>query len=381
MPKNFLLTKYFFPIQQRITLSSHFGFEFDNPRTEKEIAHVKRIITNTYNSGIVGVLPPYSKDEDIVTLELIIKKFRDTYSKDDQYIKSFFRSYKRRYLFDYLARMWCIIRFNDDGVSEDLDTIYQEMKEKGQKGFVLLDDNNPALVNSESLINYCHLLSLLSHSEGNNYFGRIFIFNPDQLFRPIVLDDLTLDLAMVYSDLHDFRERPEHRDLMDWIFWRFGSIEIIKNAETLEKAFDNGRAEQLLYVGGLLGIANQTPDIRIRLLVLTSIIELLVTHNPDTNRFNIEDSINKQFILKASILIYKNDKGNDIELIKKRLKLIYQQRSNIAHGNFEEINKITRKEGLHDYFESLVVDLYAYVRAILEVYLSDIKYVEFIKAG
>jgi uncharacterized protein YqgQ len=380
MPENFLLTKYFFPIQQPITLSRRFGFEFDNPRTEKEITHVKRFITDLYDSGVISVIPPYSK-EDVVTLELIIKRFGSVYSKNNEYVKNFFRPYKRRYLFDYLAKMWCVIRFNDDGVSEYIDEVNQEMREKGQKGFVLLDDNSPALLNAQALINYCQLLSLLSHNEGSEYFGRYFIYNPDQLFEPVLLDNLTDDLIMLSSDLYNAKNRPEHRDSMDWIFWRFGSKEIIKNAQALEMAFDNGQAEQLLYIGGLLDVANRTHDIRIRLLILTSIIELLVTRNPDTSRFNVDDSINKQFQLKAGILIYLNNKEIDIELIKKRLKMIYQQRSNVAHGNFGEIDKISKKEGMHEHFDSLVSDLYAYVRAIIEEYLKDTKFVEFIKAG
>ncbi len=380
MPKNFLLTKYFFPIRQNITLSRRFGFEFDNPRTDKEIAYVKRFITDLYESGVIGVIPPYSK-EDVVTLESIVKSFRDAYSKDDEYVKEFFKAYKRKNLFDYFAKIWCVVRFDDAGQSEQLDEMYQEMREKGQKGFVLLDDKNPALINAQSLINYCHLLALLSHNEGKDYFGRDFIFNPDQLYERVLLDDLMMNLIMLTGDIHNYKTRPEHREQMDWMCWRFGSKEILKNASIIEKAFDNGQAEQLLYIGGLLGIANRTYDIRIRLLILTSIIELLVTRNPDTGRFNVEDSINKQFQLKASILIYLNDKENDIDLVKKRLKMIYQQRSDVAHGNFGEIDKIIKNEGMHDHFDSLVVDLYAFVRAIIEEYLKDTKFVEFIKAG
>jgi uncharacterized protein YqgQ len=116
-------------------------------------------------------------------------------------------------------------------------------------------------------------------------------------------------------------------------------------------------------------------------LILTSVIELLVTRNPDTSRFNVEDSINKQFQLKASILVYLNNKETDIEDVKKRLKTIYQQRSNVAHGNFSEIDKVTKKEGMHGYYDSLISDLYAYNRAIIEEYLKDTKFVEFIKTG
>jgi hypothetical protein len=109
----------------------------------------------------------------------------------------------------------------------------------------------------------------------------------------------------------------------------------------------------------------------------------LLTHNPDFSRFNVEDSISKQFQLKASILIYLNNKTRSINAVKNRLRTIYQQRSNIAHGNFQAVEKyiqsLSKKEGEEEYFDDLIVDLYGYVRAILEEYLKDQALVEFLK--
>lgn len=385
MPSNFLLTKYFFPLSQPIPLSSFLNFEFDNPRTDQEIAYAKRHISDLYESGIVGVLPQHSK-EDVVTLDLVVKSFRDTYSKDSEYVKIFFRGYKKKDVFDYLAKMWCVIRFDDRGEIESIDNAYKEMHEKGEVGVILLNDESLIAKNSETLVKYSDLLALLSHTEGKDYFGRDFIFEPDQLHERKLFHDLTNHLVMLYSTNYAYKTRVEDHDGLSWIFdWKLGSKKILNNAALLEKVFANGKTEQLLYVGNLLGIANRTRDIKIRILILTSIIELLVTRSPDANRFNVEDSINKQFQLKASILVYMNDRKIDLDLLKKRLKTIYQQRSNIAHGNFGEyenyVRKLSKKEGEEEYLDDLVVDLYAYVRAILEEYLKDPKFVEFIKAG
>jgi hypothetical protein len=166
MTLNYLLTKYFFSLSKPITLSSYLKFEFDNPRTEKEIEYAKRFLTDQYDSGIIGVLPPHSK-EDIVTLKMIVKSLRDAYSKDDEYVNSFFKGYKGNNLFDYFARMRCIILFEDEGEVQRIENSYQEMRKKGETGFVLLDDDRPILRNSESLIDYNCLLALLSHTEGN----------------------------------------------------------------------------------------------------------------------------------------------------------------------------------------------------------------------
>ncbi|NOR71586.1 MAG: hypothetical protein GQ532_18180 [Methylomarinum sp.] len=97
----------------------------------------------------------------------------------------------------------------------------------------------------------------------------------------------------------------------------------------------------------------------------------------------MEDSISKQFQLKASVLIYGNDKQNDINRIQKRLKTIYEQRSNIAHGNFSQVNKyinsLCKKEGEEECFYDLINELYVYVKVIIEEYIKDPNYIKFLK--
>jgi hypothetical protein len=161
----------------------------------------------------------------------------------------------------------------------------------------------------------------------------------------------------------------------------------------LDKAFNEGNSEKLLYIGNILKVVgHDLHDEKIKLLLLTSIIELMLTHNPDLQRYNVEDSINKQFQLKATTLIYLNDTSRSIKDIKNRLKTIYTQRSNVAHGNFHEIEKYIDKlsknrkaedeeMGGGEYFVSLITDLYVYIRAILEEYLKDRGFVEFLKDG
>ncbi len=158
-----------------------------------------------------------------------------------------------------------------------------------------------------------------------------------------------------------------------------------ENARLIESAFAHNLAEKLIYVGELLRIANDVFDEKVRLLMLTSIIELLLTHNPDTGRFNVEDSINRQFQLKAALLVYQNNRELDLEQLKRRLKTIYQQRSNVAHGNFgavqDYIRKLKKTGGEEEHFEDLIIDLYSFVRAIIEEYLKDVRLVEFLKGS
>jgi len=89
------------------------------------------------------------------------------------------------------------------------------------------------------------------------------------------------------------------------------------------------------------------------------------------------------FFLKTAILIYKKDKRKKIELLGSRLKEIYTQRSNIAHGNFKEFNKflasLAKRSGDDQFFVSLIEDCYWYLRLIVEEYILDMEYIDFLK--
>ena len=170
--------------------------------------------------------------------------------------------------------------------------------------------------------------------------------------------------------------------------WRWEFFPTIKNdlfdiAETLDAAFAQGQLDKLLYIGSILRIAGQeSPDAKVKVLLLTSILELLLTHNPDFNRFNVEDSINKQFQLKTSVLLYLNNPSTDVDEAKKRLKAIYQARSSIAHGNFGELSKIAgKKRSECDPIEDYAEYLYLCIRVVLEEYLKNRRFVEFLKSS
>jgi hypothetical protein len=227
------------------------------------------------------------------------------------------------------------------------------------------------------------LMISLIHTESNSYFGRTLLARHEVIdFRQpsfqIQQDFLMFSIASL--------SYPDADDELRWRFFPYARDEIDRAVAQLNNAFGRGLEEELLYIGGLLKlIGHETHDNKIRLLLLTSILELVLTHNPDSNRFNVEESINKQFQLKASILVYLNDKSKEIDSIKKRLKTIYQQRSNIVHGNFKALDKyissLPKKEGQEEHFDSLIGDAYSYVRAVLEELLKDQGFVEFLKAN
>jgi len=385
---NFLLTFYIYPLKEKITLSESQRFYLDNPRTEEEISVLKDYLIRAYESGYDLRLPIHS-DEESVTIEDLLFGFRDEFSQEDKYVREFFQLYERERVFEFIARMWVVARFDNEGEDERMNNEHKKMLEEGEMSFVLLGDDHPMsfallgddhpiVVNSERLANYCSLLSLMCHSDRDKYFGTSLLLDPKRI-------DRMMPPSRVVWLTFFFLLNPSYRsDAGKWEFLPTAMTEIRRVSSVLEDAFSEGLSEKLIYIGSILRIASHhTADTKVRVLLLTTVIELLLTHNPNSQRYNVEDSISKQFQLKTSTLVYLNDKTRDINHIKKQLKTIYGQRSNIAHGNFgavsKYVNNLSKVEGKEEYFDDLVVDLYTYIRAILEEYFKDKVFVDFLK--
>jgi Apea-like HEPN len=378
---NFLTTSYVYPLPEKIILSRQLNFSLDNPRTPDEISTVKDYLLEAYELE-QKKRSLFHAHRPIEDYERILFEFRDAFSGENTYIAKFFDSYEREDIFEFIASMWVIARFDDEGETQFIKEELAKLSHLGEY-HALLEEDSPIVRNSARLISYSYLLSLLAHSEDDYYFGRCFVPEPNQGIQgepveKLWRDFLTLE-TVVQSDLQDEENEP-----LRWMFLPSALDDLQKTTQLLEKAFDEGQTEKLLYIGGILKVASyDTKDVKIAVVMLTSIIELLLTHSPNASRFNVEDSISKQFQLKASILIYLNNKAEDINHIKKRLKTIYEQRSNIAHGNFGElhkyIGKLSKKEGEEEGVEDLKSDLYKYIRIILEEYLKDRGLVDFLK--
>jgi hypothetical protein len=197
---------------------------------------------------------------------------------------------------------------------------------------------------------------------------------------------LCREFAMFYFALDQYGDAT-FEDEMRWKLLHRAEQPLGEIVEQLDSALEEeSRKEKLMYVASLLKtVGEDVSDEKVKLVMLVSIVELLLTHSPDYNRFNVEDSISKQFRLKAGLLIYLNDKSRDLNRIKERLKTMYALRSSIAHGNFTAVSRyvesLSRREGEEEYFSDLITDLYVYIRAILNEYLKDPALVEFLKAN
>ncbi len=143
-----------------------------------------------------------------------------------------------------------------------------------------------------------------------------------------------------------------------------------------------GHEDTLLYAGDVLQAVSQTYDPRFKLVLLVSIFELLLTHSPDFGRFNVEDSISRQFVLKASVLLREAGERN-LDQLRANLRRLYDLRSAIAHGDFSRVGKTLkvpqeREQARVGEYVSLA---YSYLRRVLWQFLKDPAYVAYLKVN
>ena len=394
---NFILTTYIHPIEKSIIISEKLNFALDNPRTEKEIGlvlnHIKKSLNSSdevYQNEHYFRLPIYNtkETEGILTVESIILDVQKNYSEPDNHVGKFFELNKSNDILEILAKMWIIARYDDKGEHERLIQEGNEMRLKGQTGFFMLNKGNPIIDNSNDLISYCYLLSLLLHTNQDTYFGKSFLVQHNSYDIGYPKVNRLLNKAVVFLGLMAYTKEVSNEEER-WDSFYHIQDELINVSQSLDNIIDDTNKEKILYIANLLKVVgHEIKDTRYKLVTLVSIIELLLTHSPDYRRFNIEDSISKQFRLKSSILIYQNNRERDLEWIKRRLKDIYNQRSNIAHGNFKSLNDYLKKEvkkDERDYADEEIIlgdltgDIFKFIRAIIEEYIKDRKLVEFIK--
>lgn len=402
---NFILTTYIYPIEIEIQISKRFKFSLDNPRTKEEIQLVTQHLEKSLNSpkelyqdGWNANLPIFLTEETkgFASVESALFEFEKNYSKIDRYVKKFFEENKDKNLLEKVARMWVIGRFDDEGHMESMKISKSKMKEEGKRGFFMLDKGNPVVDNSNNLINFSHLISLLLHTEKSDYYGESFFLHQDLLsFQELKIDRFLNQTVMMFAMVSHTIEI--HHEEERWKSILHIREDLIKLCSDLDSIIDESNEDKILFISNLLKITNEEiNDSRYKLVTLISIIELLLTHSPNYQRFNVEDSISKQFKLKTSILVYQNNRDIDLNWLKNRLRDIYNQRSNIAHGNFKELDKFLEnevkkldpkentlylsKEALKDcVIEDLISDVYSFIRAIMDEYIKDRKLVEYLK--
>ena len=302
---------------------------------------------------------------------------RECFDKD-KYIINLFEKFNldnEEDIYTMIAKSCIIIRYDDKGEIKRIEESYNKMIKSGAAGFIMLEDDNPIEVNKRLLYDYSYLISTLVNTEGFDYYGRGFLKDSQ--------DNLQFERFihnLMFLWIHCTHPSKSDSDSSRWRIYPAINKNIIDISKKLDSFFELNNKDTLMYVANILKISDaDVKDENIKLLMLTSIIELLLTRNPDSSRFNVEDSINKQFQLKTSIVVYNNRKDLNLNILKEDLKTIYKLRSCIAHGNFKELSRMKLKDEF--IISNHIGKLYVYIRCIIEEYIKDPAYIEFIKTS
>lgn len=391
---DYVLTTYIYPLENKIPLSRNKKLFLDNLRTDEEIEELYQIINTSYNNvpeaysyGDVR-LPPEHENKEIITIELAINRFLNSLPETN-FLEKFRIKLAKNNSLKKLAQMWVVIRYEaDESHSQPsskllINTKYLVDEESDSKELNWFDGTHIRFKKFKEAYHYSTFLSHLIAPDQDEYYYGDLIVPYEQDFHQFDHINRELNRNIVYFCLSLPRDNPEHSP--PWKYQLSISLDsITKWANLIEPLLDD-EYDTIMYIGSLLAnVSKKINDDKQKLISLVGVIELLLTHNPNFNRFNIEDSISKQFKLKTSILLYKNDNSIDLNETKKLLTTIYNQRSNIAHGNFKAIKKYISSLGKYDDgdekgFDILVSEVYKILRIILREYVKDPKYIHYLK--
>jgi|GEM_PF-3844811 len=378
----FTFTHYIYPLQKEIVLSGSLGYSLDNPRTKEEmdlvLAYLQPAINLSMGSGRnMGMIRH--------AWELTLNRIREEhYGKGDHLIEAL-KGEPR----EVLARNWVILRYEDNG---EFYTIRKNLNRLIDLGAT--DEGEPFVNTYNQLVGYGHLLQLFL-IESHEFFGQPLTLLPS----PFAIFDAneTENIRSVAIAISQFEQNilddPSNYGY-SWRYFPRVMEKMIEASEQLEKSLTadppdqrntkaganaqrtkakNEPKSRILYVGDLLRIIySQSHDLKVKYILLVSILELLLTHAPDATK-NIENSINKQFILKLTVLLYFDAPNMDLSGQKKKLSDIYTNRSAIAHGGELPLTTAELRQQLKD--------LYSYVKVVFKKYVTDNQFVEFLKTN
>lgn len=392
MKNHLILTKYAYPIDKSHLKTFFNGIYFDNPRTNEEIKYVATILKKLNMKEIRLPEEQYQVGEGYITLRMLAEEFLRNYCNDNV-VNNFYQKHgKEKNIYKLLAKMWVIVR---------CDTVLDEEQLKGLFTIKINTDsfNSPAhqkkikdielppnynLVNEEQIFKYLNFIS--------------FMLNPNEIYSSLLINNkygiLENNIGMELFPLlmQTFMTKTSY--LKEFPYCTFDHIMkgIMRIVTLVGDRFNTYKFKHICKVINGLNYSDSDST----LLSLISIIEMLLTHNSENSRFNVDESITRQFIHKTTFLLYENDNTINLQKTKDELKLAYQLRSDITHGNFENMNTTLKKlhkfynlnengQGIdYDSLESSVSylneSITKYVKVILKVYLIDETKLEIIKA-
>lgn len=307
---NFILTKFIYPLEEKLEIFD--GYYFDNPRTSEEVKYVEKFIRKASpfpkNDVAVG-------EKGFITIEYLIGKLKEKYGTDP-YVSKYIDNCKYNDAYYKTASMWVILRLKDK--SPNMDHYFDQAE----------------------IVRYrLDALTLLAFEKSPRIDFSVLISGEfTSLYEEEIVDKTKNSIIETLVEVTNRNKIEKNKSEFNGFINYYQGI-----CKTNAKIQDNPNKEMLEYVMDSLQTLRKNYDLKMKFVSIVSIIELLLTHCPDTSRFNVEDSINKQFKSKIALIYHLYDKDSNSELITKESGLIYSLRSDIAHGNFKEFPKNLKK--------------------------------------
>ena len=361
----FLPTEFIYPIDEPICINQEENFWIDNPN-EEELEEIILYLQKLVKLGRKGI-PPFIEPTACTEFRKN-KRDSDDISIEDALLALCKRCKISKKVINWkkpieeLAKRWVIFR------CPGKNKIYEMRK---------LQEENPNLGQDELFFKFAN--KILIEMKNDNTDDNIkklktftYLFNAFQDWDHLIkfyidLDDVKSVENAVYICIGNDYIEIESMEPLDFL------DQIKKHNKQINALLENTtECKKIDLICEYLQCIDKDRTGYASIVLLVSIIELLLINKPDADKFNIEQSITKQFVLKLSVVLDKmSPELLDYKNSQKQFKEIYNLRSNIAHGSFElkDSSKISKFKGI----------LQTYVKILLKLYIQDLDYVNYIK--
>lgn len=365
------MTNHFFPLSEDDKFEFFDGIRFDNPQNMDEI----NAIANVLKDANYMCKRPFPEEthqvgEGYMTLRSILEDFINNHVNEYERRKIKFT----KNVYKDLAKMWVVIRFEDTIIetSENHKKVSQEFEDSTVfplNGAVFQSMNfvKSRIAFLDFICNDSILTSIIFKDELEITFHSQMRLFPELIVRSHKNNKTETKSP---SQFYPFNKVIDYyRPIINLIGTRY-------KTDKFEYLCDSLQSMKSIYF-----INRDLFNMQ-----MVSLVEFLLTHKPDYNRFNVEDSITKQFVGKLNLVLYEYYSKYS-KSIEKELKLAYSIRSDIAHGDFvdkkKQLDKLAKLydtktsesatiEDLHDeVMITLNGNIELYVRVLIELYLND----------
>ena len=356
------LTRYIYPLEEKLILSNRIKLSFDNPRKDYEIENIEKVIKRSFHE-----LPTLRIPEEFLTLQL--QNFLRENSRSP-FINRLCTECSSLNGMQILARIWILQRWEYTPFDlEKISYLYS----------FLLNEHKTYLTEIST-----HLFDAFFREEhAVQIVYSIYYFLSQNT-------DINSLMNIVKQNIRNRTLNENHTTRPDFDFWdKFYLEALLPNMKSIAELyyFPNIKDkfiqisqwidaqssieldEKLIFLSDYLHLVTSAKDDRIELVLQVSIIEALLTHNPF--RSNEDDSVSKQFQTKVAEIVLKNSPDKDPNELRLRLREIYSIRSKIAHGDLRTIHYSRANNNEDSLITSLKKELEEYLRLIVLEYIKN----------